>query len=111
MSRYANPTAQEMHDFLTAIGMEKDEPNQHTVTKEVTYSRMLSRNAEGTKTSIVVFTTIQRNGQTRRRGSDAIRVCLFDSEYGFIRGTQRVNRTRNWRLNTLKRIEGLEDSL
>jgi len=110
-NRYANPTLQEMHDFLTAIGMKRDEPSEHTKTKEITYSRMLSRDAEGNKTSIVVFTTIRHNGLTRRSGSDAIRVTLFAEPFGFVKGTKRVNRTRNWRLNTLKRIEGMEDSL
>lgn len=111
MSRYANPTLQEMHDFLTAIGMKRDEPSEHTRTKEITYSRLLSRDSEGNKTSIVVFTTIRHNGQTRRNGSDAIKVTLFAEPFGFVKGTKRVNRTRNWRLNTLKRIEAMEDSL
>lgn len=108
---YANPTLQEMHDFMSAVGMVRDKPSTHTKTKEITYSRLLGRNSQGQETSIVVFTSIRHNGITRRRGSDAIRVTLFSQPVGFVKGTKRVNRTRNWRLNLLKRIETLEDSL
>ena len=105
-NRYGNPTGQEMHDFLQAIGFERDSPSAWGPTKERTYSRHITGDLH-----IVVFTTISHNGITRRRGSDAIRATVFSEDYGFIRGSRRVNRTYNWRLNLLKRIETLEDAL
>ena len=106
MSEYANPTGQQVHDFLSAIGFEQDSPSAWGPSKERTYSR----HAKG-DLHIVVFTTIRHDGRTRQRGSDAIRATVFSDEDGFVRGTRRVNRTRNWRLNLLKRVEALEDSL
>lgn len=105
-SQYANPTGQEMHDFLSAVGLDRDAPSTYGPTKERTYSRSLNDD-----THVVVYTTIRHDGRTRRKGSDAIRAILWSAEFGFIKGTKRVNRTRNWRLNLLKRIEALEDSL
>ena len=106
MSEYANPTGQQVHEFLSAIGFEQDSPSAWGPSKERTYSR----HAKG-DLHIVIFTTIRHDGRTRRRGSDAIRATVFSDEDGFVRGTRRVNRTRNWRLNLLKRVESLEDSL
>lgn len=121
-SQYANPTGQEMHDFLSAVGLDRDDHLEFDdkgyanmaklTTKERTYSRIVKSNDYGDDVYVVVYTTINKHtGQTRRKGSDAIRAILWSNEFGFVKGTKRVNRTPNWRLNLLKRIETLEDSL
>ena len=80
-SQYANPTGREMHDFLLAVGLDRDAPSTYGPTKERTYSRQL--NAD---TQVVVYTTIRHDGRTRRKGSDAIRAILWSNEFGFIKG-------------------------
>ena len=87
------------------------EPTTLNGVKEQTYAKPIGDSG----LRIVIYTSVighreNRMAATRRKGRDAIRVTLFDGE-NYVRGSKRVNRTLNWRLNMLKRIEAMEDSV
>jgi len=97
-----------MASFMDALGFESCTLDG---VKEHTYARATGNG----DLRIVIYTSVtghpaNRLAAGRRKGRDAIRVTLFEGEQ-YVRGSKRVNRTQNWRLNMLKRIEAMEDSV
>ena len=107
-SRYVNITKEEMDSFLVdAQGFEEmDLPYA-----EVVYQRPAKRDG----TFIRIYSSIHKGGRARRSGKDAIRTVLLSKDssemnhgpdgYKGIKKYKRVHRTKNWRLNLLKRYD------
>jgi hypothetical protein len=107
-SRYVNITKEEMDRFLIdAQGFEEmDLPYA-----EVVYQRPAKRDG----TFIRIYSSIHKGGRARRSGKDAIRTVLLSKDasemhhspdgYKGIKKYKRVHRTKNWRLNLLKRYD------
>ena len=93
---------------MGALGFEQCKLNG---VKEQTYAKPIGNG----DLRIIIYTSVighvqNKMSASRRKGRDAIRVTLFDGDQ-YVRGSKRVNRTLNWRLNLLKRVEAMEDSL
>ena len=103
-SRYVNITKEEMDRFLIdAQGFEEmDFPYA-----EVVYQRPAKRDG----TFIRIYSSIHKGGRARRSGQDAIRTVMLSKDaskedgYKGIKKYKRVHRTKNWRLNLLKRYD------
>lgn len=96
MSFY-NITRQEMHAFLTQQGFKAmDIPG----TVELVYGKIV--NHDGHKLSLRVYTAINPSGESRKKGSDAIRIQLFwmfDGKPVPVGKAQKCLRVPTWKKN------------
>lgn len=101
MSNYTQITLQEMDEALSRdLGWVRDVIPLGN-SREWVYSFSHERLQD---VVIKVWSSIQiGNGQARRSGADAIRVCAVRHERGYIR-SRRVNRVTGWRNNLRLRI-------
>lgn len=106
MSEAVSISLEEMDAFMEAQFFTRLEPDQvgHTCYEWVYEQEMNHRYAPNCK--IRIYSSIDRNGESRAKGSDAIRVVLTDPKgYPFCKAFKRVHRVKGWRLNLLRRYE------
>ncbi len=106
MSGYVEISLEEMKQFLESqeFIMHKRDLKTEWVANKI-YS------CNGNNYVIRVYTTINPEDVSRKVGSDAIRVGVFNSNGEWMFGTKRVNRTKNWQKSIKTRIQELETRL
>jgi hypothetical protein len=106
MATFHNITAQEMKDFLGPMGFVE---LALAGTEEITYGKVVSSQPPVT---MRIFTGIAKNGESRGKGEDAIRVALFTKDNtGRIypaAGSKRVHRVKGWAKNLKERIDAMQ---
>tara|TARA_R110002096_G_scaffold310594_4_gene505123 strand:+ start:799 stop:1329 length:531 start_codon:yes stop_codon:yes gene_type:complete len=111
MSEAVTISLEEMDTFLVDAQLfTRLEPEQvgHTCYEYV-YERGLATDY-APDCKIRVYSSIGRNGESRSKGSDAIRVVLVDPKgYPFCKAFKRVHRVTGWRANLLNRYEPVLD--
>ncbi len=105
---YQDITLQEMTDYLEMIGfrMYKRDPNTEWIANKIVMF--------GFRPCVIrVYTSINPNNKSRKVGTDAIRVGVFDgvSPCKWLFGTKRVNRTQGWKANMFQRIDYCEERI
>jgi len=105
---FVSPSEFNIIEFLESRGFQELELQG---VKECVFGKRVGRSL-----SLRVYTTIDsRNGQIRKKGSDAIRVELFhrnsDGEITLCGHSQRVNRIKTWKKNLSKRLENWEQDI
>ena len=100
-SRTQTISLEEMNAFLIeAQGFSRITPERGY---EITYERPTQYDPN---IVVRIYSTVdERTGYSRSSGSDAIRTILKQKEGKVLKKYSRVNRTRNWRANLLKRYE------
>ena len=100
-SRTQTISIEEMDAFLIeAQGFSRITPERGY---EITYERPTQYDSN---IVVRIYSTVdERTGYSRSSGSDAIRTILKQKEGKVLKKYSRVNRTRNWRANLLKRYE------
>lgn len=100
-SRTQTISLEEMDAFLIeAQGFSRITPERGY---EITYERPTQYDPN---IVVRIYSTVdERTGYSRSSGSDAIRTILKQKEGKVLKKYSRVNRTRNWRANLLKRYE------
>lgn len=111
MKTFTQITELEMDDFLLPKGFK--EMNLEGVGEKV-YGKRVDQG--GRPLSLRVYSSIGRDGRARRKGSDAIRVELYewDPKRGkpvHIGHGRRVNRIGTWRKNLGKRISTVSEMI
>lgn len=105
--RYAQPDKQDMEEFLetTSVDWQLEEDAR---SNEHVYE---SHNAVPNNTGIVLrlYSTIdERTDKARSKGSDAIRLVIWDKNIGKpLAGKTKTLRIKTWRKNLAKKIEKL----
>ena len=111
MAEYVDITLEEMDAFLEkAQGFRRLDPSEvnHPCGEHVYELDMNPDYAKGCK--IRIYSTISRKGDSRSKGSDAIRVVLGDHQgYPWCKAFKRVHRVKGWRRNVLRRYEPVLD--
>lgn len=106
MSKFTPITQDEMADFLAPMGFL---PILLPGVSELVYARR--QDHDGLTLTLRVFTGIDPNGQSRDKGTDAIRVVLFwrqdDGTITKVATSKRVHRVEGWRKNLASRIESI----
>ena len=95
---FQNITATEMHNFLTPLGFK---PMKLPKTTELVYGKVIMTRT-GLKLSLRVYTAINPTGESREKGSDAIRLQLYwmyQDEARMIGRPQKCLRVPTWREN------------
>ena len=105
MATYHNITKEEIESLLLP---QKFLPMALPNTFELVYGRRIDRN--GMPLSLRIYTGIGASGNSRSKGTDAIRVNLFyraaEGEKTYkIGGSKRVHRVKGWRQNLQSRID------
>lgn len=112
MAQYTNITREEIEPFLFVRGFKAMElPN----TYELVYGKLVQTESL-VKLSLRIYTGINgSDGNSRAKGKDAIRICLFakDSEGNpkLIGVQRRVHRVHGWRHNLDERLNNWDDLL
>jgi len=106
-SRTQTISLEEMNAFLIeAQGFSRITPERGIFgnhSYEITYERPTQYDPN---IVVRIYSTVdERTGYSRSSGSDAIRTILKQKEGKVLKKYSRVNRTRNWRANLLKRYE------
>ena len=105
--RFVNITKDQMEAFLSEQGFQQMKlPN----VNELVYGRVYTE--DGHKVSLRILTAINPTGESRKKGSDAIRVQLwyrYNGKAVMVGRQQKCLRTKGWRLNILKAIESATD--
>lgn len=106
-SRFYPITRDEVHDFLTALGFQ---PLSLKGVVELAYGKIVHVGQH--RLSLRIYTAINPSGESRERGSDAIRVQLYHKvETGDGEGivpvgkSQKCLRVESWQANLRKAIE------
>jgi len=111
MAKFVNITLPEMESFLKEKGFQQIYLNN---TVELVFAKIFHTD-DGKQVSMRVFTGIEPNGNSRKVGSDAIRVHLFwkDSQDNIIEvgGSKRVHRVEGWKKNLSERINHWKEML
>ena len=101
-SRFYAIKKDEMHAFLTDAGfVPMNLPN----VVELVYGKVFTVN--GHHVSLRIYTAINPTGESREKGSDAIRLVLYSKVEGIpkpVGKQQRCLRVKNWRINLGKAI-------
>jgi hypothetical protein len=111
MAHYVNVTHEEMGPFLTLRhGFQR--MNIESV-QELVYGKIYYR--EGTPISMRIYTGIDATGNSRSKGQDAIRLCLFvrdnEGQPKMIGVAKRVHRVKGWRKNLEDRLNNWQELL
>lgn len=115
MAQYCNITVREMHEFLTPQTFVQIKLPR---TAEIVYARRVD--TDGKELSLRVYTGIDPSGNSREKGTDAIRVNLFmripargdaPEKIVLVGGSKRVHRVHGWRENLQKRLDSWLDYL
>lgn len=105
--RFVNITKDQMEAFLLEQGFQQMKlPN----VSELVYGKVFSR--DGHNLSMRIYTALNPTGESRKCGSDAIRIQLmfkYNGEVKPVGRSQKCLRTKNWRTNILKAIENWSD--
>jgi hypothetical protein len=106
---YVNINKSEMQEFLVPKGFqEMIIPN----TDEIVFGKRVDQN--GIKFSIRVYTGINPSGDSRKSGSDAIRVAVFMKVGEAIKkgvSGKRVHRVLGWKANLQSRLDEIIQKL
>lgn len=110
-STFVDISKEEMESFLNQQGF-VDLKMQDV--SEIVYAKRVDNN--GMKLSLRIYSGIEKySGHSRGIGEDAIRLMLFyknsNGEIVKLNGSNRVNRTTNWKINLKKRIDNFCEML
>ncbi len=107
MATFTPITQQDAEAFLFPQGFA---PVTLDGVSELVYGKRVDR--DGLTLSLRVYTGINPNGESREKGTDAIRVTLFwrrpDGEIKMASGSKRVHRVEGWRKNLQARIDTIQ---
>ena len=104
MSNFVEITKDDFDTFMDALGFQQVEPNHrcHEAVYDAPYG-------DG-GCFVRVYSTIATDDVGRGVGKDAIRVVAVSPGGDvFLKPNKRVHRTKNWRRNTLDRIERIHE--
>ena len=108
MATYTNISEQDMRGYFAVQPGNWQQVHPEGV-KELTFGLRVAINL-----TLRVFTGIA-GGQSRAKGKDAIRVCLFhrdtDGNVRLVGGDRRVHRVEGWRNNLTNRLDGWREQL
>ena len=106
---YYNISKDEMHEFLTALGFQ---PMNLPNVVELVYGRIVRMN--NYKLSLRIYTAINPSGESRKIGTDAIRLRLFmmlDGQPTAVGKQFRCLRVTTWRKNVSSAIQSVANNL
>ena len=106
-ARYYPITREEIHEFLTGLGFV---PLSLKGVVELVFAKIVR--IGGHRLSLRCYTAVNPNGESREKGTDAIRLQLFMKvEDGIVPvgNPQKCLRVESWRDNLLKAIERATD--